>query len=176
MFTRETFTVEEWAKLLSAPSAIGAMVVTSDPSGPMGLIKEFRAIMASMKAYVDQHAADSSLMAVIKDYMSTKPSDEEEAQLKEWAQKQEEEAKANKPQTPEELHQRIQATVSDAMGLLRERGATEDDILSFKKMMVSVAEATADASKEGGFLGFGGVRVSEKEASVLSQIKSELGV
>jgi hypothetical protein len=176
MFTRESFTVEEWAKILSAPSAIGAMVVTADPSGPMGLIHEFRAIMNSMKGYVDQHAADNSLMAIIRDYMATKPSEEEEEQLKEWAQAQEAEAKANRPQTTEEVQERIRATVTEALSMLREKGATDDDILVFKRMMVHVAEETANASKEGGFLGIGGVRVSEKEASVLAQIKSEMGV
>lgn len=176
MFTRETFTVEEWAKILSAPSAIGAMVVTADPSGPMGLIHEFRAIMNSMKAYVDQHAADNSLMATIRDYMSTKPSEEEEEQLKEWAQAQQDAAAANKPQSPEELHERIRGTVSETIDMLRQKGATDTEIRSFKDMMYNVAEATADASKEGGFLGFGGVRVSEAEASVLAQIKAELGV
>jgi hypothetical protein len=43
-------------------------------------------------------------------------------------------------------------------------------------MMVSVAESVAEASKEGGFLGFGGVRVSEREQSVLDQIKAELSL
>jgi len=42
-------------------------------------------------------------------------------------------------------------------------------------MMVSIAEAVAEASKEGGFLGFGGVRVSDKEESILAQIRAELG-
>lgn len=176
MFTRESFSVEEWAQILSAPSAIGAMVITADPSGPFGLIGEFRAIMNSMKAYVDQHAADNSLMAVIQEYVSTKPSEEEEAQLKQWAQTQQDEADANKPQSPEEMQARIHATVVTALEMLRGKGATDDDILSFKQMMFSVAEATANASKEGGFLGMGGVLVSDKEASVLAQIKAELGV
>ncbi len=41
--------------------------------------------------------------------------------------------------------------------------------------MIGVAEATANASKEGGFLGFGGTLVSEKEQSILAQIQAELG-
>ena len=41
-------------------------------------------------------------------------------------------------------------------------------------MMVSVAEKTAEASKEGGFLGFGGVRVSDAEESILETIREEL--
>ncbi|MFO7661633.1 MAG: hypothetical protein R6X18_03465 [Chloroflexota bacterium] len=176
MVTSETFSVEEWAQILSAPASVGALVVTADPSGPVGLIKEFRSIMDSMKAYVEQNAASSPLMAVIKEYISNTPSEEEEAQLKEWAQTQQDEMAAHKPQTPEELHDRLQSSVSESLEMLRSRRVSEADILSFKTMMYYVAEATAEASKEGGFLGFGGVRISDKETSVLAQIKSELGL
>jgi hypothetical protein len=176
MFNRDSFTVEEWGQIISAPAAVGALVVTADPSGPMGLIGEFRAIMSSMKEYVEANAAGSPLLAAIRDYMATKPSDEEEAQLKEWANRQQEEMKANKPKTPEELNTRLHESVDKTLDMLAGKGASEVDIRAFKSMMVNVAEKVADASKEGGFLGFGGVRVSEREQSVLNQIRSELSL
>ncbi len=176
MLNRETFTVEEWGNIISIPASIGALVVTADPSGPMGLLKEFRAIMDTMKAYVTDHAGASPLFAAIETHMNTKPSDEEEAQLKQWAEEQQEEMKTNKPQTQEELKQLIRERTGEVFALLRDRGAGEDDINLFRGMMVAVAEGVANASKEGGFLGFGGVRVSEAEQSVLAQIKAELGV
>jgi hypothetical protein len=142
----------------------------------MGLINEFRAIMSSMKEYVEANAASSPLLAAIKDYMSTKPSEEEENQLKEWANKQQEEMKANKPKTPEELQARIHENVDKSLDMLAAKGATDADLRSFKSMMVSVAESVAEASKEGGFLGFGGVRVSEREQAVLDQIRAELSL
>jgi len=37
-----------------------------------------------------------------------------------------------------------------------------------------VAEKVASASKEGGFLGFGGVRVSNAEQSFLNEVKAAL--
>lgn len=176
MFNRDSFTVEEWGQIISAPAAVGALVVTADPSGPLGLIGEFRAIMSSMKEYVEANSAGSPLMAAIKEYMATKPSEEEEAQLKEWANKQQEEMKANKPKTPEELNARLHENVDKTLDMIAAKGASETDIRSFKSMMVNVAENVADASKEGGFLGFGGVLVSEREQSVLDQIKAELDV
>lgn len=176
MFNRETFTVEEWAEIIAAPTAVGALVVTADPSGPMGLIGEFRAIMSSMKEYVEANAANSPLMAALQEHMTTKPSEEEEEQLKQWANEQQEAMKANKPKNPEELKQMVRDKTSAALSLLRAKGAGEDDITSFKVMTYGIAEAVANASKEGGFLGFGGTRVSAAEQSVLTQIKSELGV
>lgn len=175
MFNRDSLSVEEWAQIISVPAAVGALVVTADPSGPMGLIGEFRAIMNSMKAYVEAHAAGSPLMGAIQAYTTTKPSEEEEAQLKQWAQEQQEAMKANKPNSPEEMKQMVRDRTSEAFTLLRAKGATEADITSFKAMMIAVAEAVAEASKEGGFLGFGGVRVSDAEQSVLAQIRAELG-
>jgi hypothetical protein len=174
MIDRDTFTVEEWAKILSAPAAVGALVVTADPSGPMGVIGEFRAIMNSMKEYVGANATNSPLLAAIQTYLSTKPTEEEEAQLKQWAEQQHEQMKANKPKTPEEMNERIHANIDETLELLTARGATDVDMTNFKAMMVAVAEAVAYASKEDTFLGFGGVRVSEAEEATLAQIRAEL--
>lgn len=174
MFDRDSFSVQEWGDIISVPASVGALVVTADPSGPMGLIKEFKAIMNSMKEFVAANSTNSPLMTAIEGYMTTKPSEEEEAELKKWAEEQQEEMKANKPQTPEEMKQLVRDRTSETLAMLRAKGASEEDINLFKRMMVAVAESVADASKEGGFLGFGGTRVSEAEQSVLAQIKSEL--
>ena len=174
MITKDSFTVEEWAQIVSAPASIGALVVTADPSGPIGLIGEFKAILSSMQSYVDAHAGDSSLMAALKHYMSNQPTEEEQEQIKQWAKQQEDQMKANRPKTPEELQQRVRESVTGTMSLLRAKGADEAEIGTFKALMIGVAEAVANASKEGGFLGFGGTLVSEKEQSVLAQIQAEL--
>jgi hypothetical protein len=39
-----------------------------------------------------------------------------------------------------------------------------------------VAQATAEAAKEGGFLGFGGTLVSEEEKAAIARIESTLGI
>ena len=174
MITTDSFTVEEWAQIVSAPASIGALVVTADPSGPIGLIGEFKAILSSMQSYVEAHAGDSSLMAALKDHMTNKPTAEEQEQIKQWAKQQEEQMKANRPKTPEELQQLVRQSVTGTIGLLRAKGADESEVGTFKAMMIGVAEAVANASKEGGFLGFGGTLVSEKEKSVLAQIQAEL--
>ncbi len=176
MIDRDSFTVEEWGSIISVPASVGALVVSADMSGPIGLLNEFRAIMKSMKEYVDAHAADSPLMGGMQAYMMTKPSQEEEDQLKEWADGQQETLKANKPETADEMKQLVRDRSTEVVGMLREKGATEEDITSFKTMIYAVAEAVANASKEGGFLGIGGTRVSTAEESILAQIKTELGI
>ncbi len=175
MFNRDSLSVEEWAQVIAAPASVGALVVTADPSGPMGLIGEFRAIMKSIKEYVDAHAGDSPLMGALQSHLTTKPSEEEEAQMKEWAQTEKESMKAAKPNTVEEMKQMVRDRTTETFAMLRAKGADEMDINTFKVMLITVAEATAEASKEGGFLGFGGVRVSDAEQTMLAQIRAELG-
>ena len=42
--------------------------------------------------------------------------------------------------------------------------------------MLTVANATAEAGREGGFLGIGAVRVSEQEKAALETLKQALGL
>lgn len=176
MLDQDSFSVEEWAQIVSAPAAVGALVVVADPSGLMGLIGEFKAIMKTMREYVDANASSSSLMRAMQAFMDTKPTEEAEAELKKWAEDQQAEMKADRPDDPEEMKQLVRDRTSAALGIVRGKGATEEDVNHYKSMMYDVAKAVADAAKEGGFLGFGGTVVSDAEQTILAQIKSELGV
>jgi hypothetical protein len=40
--------------------------------------------------------------------------------------------------------------------------------------MVDVAQAAADAAKEGGFMGIGATRVSDREQAMLDQVRDAL--
>jgi hypothetical protein len=46
----------------------------------------------------------------------------------------------------------------------------------YRKMLVDIAERAANASKEGGFLGFGGVHVSDSEHSFINEVKRAAGI
>jgi hypothetical protein len=50
------------------------------------------------------------------------------------------------------------------------------DASAFKSWLRYIAQAVAEASTEGGFLGFGGVPVSEAEKATLAQISTKLGI
>lgn len=50
-----------------------------------------------------------------------------------------------------------------------------DEVAAYKAMILSTAQATAEATKEGGFLGMGGKQVSPEEQAVLDQLKKTLG-
>jgi hypothetical protein len=50
------------------------------------------------------------------------------------------------------------------------------DAAAFKTWLQSIGQHVAEASKEGGFLGFGGVQVSEAEKATLAQISTALSL
>ena len=56
------------------------------------------------------------------------------------------------------------------------RKASAGEADAYRKMLADVAEKAADASKEGGFLGFGGVRVSDRERAFISEVKKAAGM
>jgi hypothetical protein len=63
---------------------------------------------------------------------------------------------------------------------LREVGAlistkAPEDAAAFKGWLRRISQEVAEASKEGGFLGIGGERVSEAEKATLTEIASALG-
>ena len=49
-----------------------------------------------------------------------------------------------------------------------------DEAAAFNAWLQEVAQKAAEAGKEGGFLGFGGVAVSETEKATLSEISAAL--
>jgi hypothetical protein len=62
---------------------------------------------------------------------------------------------------------------------LRQAGAVVDakapgDAAAFKSWLRQISQHVAEASKEGGFLGIGGVPVSEAEKATLTEISSAL--
>jgi hypothetical protein len=52
--------------------------------------------------------------------------------------------------------------------------ATPEEADAFRRWLLDVAQGAADAAKEGGFMGFGAVRVSEGEQEMLGQLRSKL--
>jgi hypothetical protein len=67
-----------------------------------------------------------------------------------------------------------QQELRDAIGVLQTK-ATPDEADSYKKFVMTVAQAVAGAHKEGGFLGIGGKEVSDEENKALDEISTALG-
>ena len=50
--------------------------------------------------------------------------------------------------------------------------AAPEETAAFGRWLVAAAQAAAEAAKEGGFMGFGAVLVSEREEAMLDQVRA----
>ena len=62
-----------------------------------------------------------------------------------------------------------------AFAALVDRKASREEADEVKRWLVSIAHRTAEAAKEGGILGIGGVRVSEAETRAIRDVAEALG-
>jgi hypothetical protein len=163
MATKASFASEEWRKLIESPLLAATAVTAADPSGLVGLVQEgFAASRALAEAKAD--AGSSELMkAVIADLETKEGRESVRESLK--ATLAGGHARDIKPQAI--------ATLREVAALLDAKAP--EDAPAFKAWLAVLAERVAEAAKEGGFLGFGGVQVSDAEKATLAEIDAALG-
>jgi hypothetical protein len=66
------------------------------------------------------------------------------------------------------------SNVKSTMDLLRQK-AGDDDCKLYQDFVTKIANSVAEAAKEGGFLGFGGERISENEQALLKDLSAAIG-
>ena len=77
-----------------------------------------------------------------------------------------------KDANPADLARRAVDELRSVASILDAKAA--EDSQAFKSWLQEIAQKAAEAAKEGGFLGFGGVTVSEAEKATLAQIAAAL--
>jgi hypothetical protein len=162
MATKTDFTAEEWNQTRRAPFMAGLVMVAASPSGPFGIVKEMFAV-GKILADVKNRGASSDLAKAIV-------ADLETAEGRQQSVPAEFQGKA-----PELLRSAALDACRQAAALV-EKKAKPDEARAFKEWLVSIGQTVAEAAKEGGFLGIGGVRVSEQETSALKDLRSALGL
>lgn len=163
MSSKTDYSADEWKLVLKAPLMAGLAVVAASPSGPLGVLREMFAVgkvVAETKARPEGHGA--LLRALVVDLASP----EGRASV---------DAGDLRGVAVEQL--RTQALdACRAFAALVDRKAPRDEADEVKRWLVSIAHRTAEAAKEGGFLGIGGVRVSEAETRGIRDVAEALGV
>jgi hypothetical protein len=161
MAAKSDFTAEEWGKLLASPMIAGMAITAADPSGVWGLIKEG---MAGGWALVEarQNAQTPLVKAVAEDFATGDGRAAARAEL------QARFGKANLALIKGTALSELKAVskILDAKAPI--------DAAAFRMWLQDVARKAAEAGTEGGFLGFGGVAVSDSEKATLSEISSAL--
>ncbi len=158
MSTKNDYSTESWKVISAAPVLSGLFVSLADASGPIGLAKEAMAVGRAITGSVSGNAPE-----IVKSLAETLKSDGGRPQL---------------PDVPKGDRAQMQAAIVDAIKTAVTAVETKSpaEVAAFKAWLVSVAAKVAHASREGGFLGFGGTLVSEEEQEALSHLARTLGV
>lgn len=162
MTDKSNFTPDEWKVLLESVTMAGIAVTAAEPSGLWGLLKEsFAGGSAVARARVDP-ASNPLIKALVADFGTAEGRKAARDDLNQkLAGSKPAEIKAKCIETLRQA-----ATIVDAKA--------PDDAAGFKGWLRQISQQVAEAATEGGFLGIGGVQVSEAEKATLTEISSAL--
>jgi hypothetical protein len=164
MADKTAFQPDEWKALRDAPQLISLAVATAGASGLMGTLKEAFSSSASL---VEGMKSENALLRTIS---SRQEISEAQQSLRELAT----ELKGSDfKQSQERIATRAIDTLRTALDVLQRKGSP-GDYEAYSSFVKSLAKRVAEAAKEGGFLGFGGERVSEGERQMLSKLDQTL--
>ena len=164
MATKTDFTEEEWRDVLQAVVLSGVAISAADPSGLWGTLKEgFANAGILAKAKVDENA-NPLIKSIVEDFSTSEGRTFARDGLKE-------NLLASKPEQVAVLSVERLGKVAD---LLDQKAP--DDSAEVRQWLRGISQSVAEASKEGGFLGIGGVKVSDAEKATLDEISGALRV
>ena len=163
MANKQSFTPEEWTKILESTMLAGMAVTAAEPSGLWGLLKEGFASSSALAAAKADSGSSELVKAVIAEYETT----EGRAAIQEALRKRFAGSK------PGDAVQRSLDNLREVSAILAAKAP--GDAPAFKAWLSSISQKVAEASSEGGFLGIGGVQVSDAEKATLSDIAKALG-
>jgi hypothetical protein len=157
MTSKSDFSEDEWARVVRAPFVAALAVSLSDPGGPIEAGKEQ---MAAIRSTTQPPSREELLTDVALDVQGM-------TQRREHPLKGYRPADGGDPREAllEELH---------ATRAVIESKATAEEATAFNRWVVDVAQAAADAAKEGGFMGVGATRVSDREQDMLRRVRETL--
>jgi hypothetical protein len=159
MTGKADFTEEEWTRLKRAPYVAGMAISLSDPGGPIELVKETAAALKVATGAASQGDRGELVTAV--------------------AGEAAEDAKARKHPLGDFkakgalAGQQILEELAAVNSIVSEK-ADPKDAEAYRAWLKDAAQEAAGAAKEGGFLGFHAVRVSEGEQRMLDKLSEVL--
>ena len=164
MTNKQSFTPEDWTKILESVALSGVAVTAADPSGLMGLLKEsFASANAVVSAKTDPGASE-----LVKSVVAEFETSEGRTKIREALKTR----LAGASQA--DVSQRAVKALGEVSALLDAKAPAE--AAAFKTWLRTISSKVAEAATEGGTLGFGGVKVSEKEKATLNDLAKALGV
>ncbi len=165
---------EDELNLLAAfPQMVGAAMAFSGSSGLFGTGKEMFVSAQSVLAGVKDYPNNSLIQAVLPNLQGDRSDAMEKMKkFRDWAMARMKEKGIN---SYEKMRQQVLEDSRAVVNLLSPKSSSQE-ATEYKQWAMSVAEKVAMATTEGGFLGFGGERLSTNEKQLLGEIQSALGI
>jgi hypothetical protein len=158
MSTQQDYTAEEWKAISVAPFLAGLYVSMSDPSGLVGVAKEAMAV-GRLIAETGLNSSTELIKSLSEGFKGG----------------------GERPEMPD-IPKRDLAAARAAMAEHLQKAAAAISAKSpaeaeaYKAWLMAAAKKVAEASKEGGFFGFGGTLVSDQEQAAIKELAARLGV
>ena len=165
MADKARFTPEEWSTLRDAPHLLSMAVASAGASGVLGTLKEAFSSSASL---VEAMKSDAPLLRSI--------SAKEELQAAQQGLRTsvgELKSAGDFAAVRDRLAALALERTADAQRILASKG-DPGDAQAYADWLKALAKRVAEAAKEGGFLGFGGERVSAGERDLLAKLDGAL--
>ena len=158
MTGKADFTDEEWTAIVRAPLVAGMGITFADPGGPIEVLKETGAVVKVVGETVQEGRGDlvGEVAQAVQD----------------MAKQHQNPVKGFKPEAGLAGKQ-----ILDELGRVRgivAAKATPEETEAFSNWLLESAQRAAEAAKEGGFMGWHAVRVSEGEQKMLDELKTVL--
>ena len=163
MTGKTDFTEQQWEAIRSATHLVALATATAGNSGLFGSISES---MASASAIAEAIRGDDSLLR--------ETFDKEEIRAAQKSLMEMLKSVTDKSALSANLQKAAAETTLAALAALNDKGAMRE-AEAYKAFLKGVADKVASASKEGGFLGFGGERISDGEREFLAALDRALG-
>lgn len=162
MVSKNDFAPLEWKKLIQAPLLAGFAVSAADTSSFIGALQES---FASAKMMAD--AKDETGNYLIKEIAAELMTSNGRADAREGIRTIFQGAQSG------DLKERALEALKEIVTIVDTK--SPENSIKFKDWLNKMAVAVAEAGTEGGFLGFGGVKVSDAEKATLAEIAAILG-
>ena len=160
MAIKDNFDTADWARVVGAPMLAAIAVTAAEPGGLWGAVKESAASASGLLA---GRKIDNPLVAaVVADFETSEGRDTARTALKAQVS----------GKKPAEIVDAAVTELASVAALVSAKAPSE--AAGFKDWLKEIAAKVAEAGSEGGFLGFGGEKVSAAEKATLGRLDTAL--
>jgi hypothetical protein len=149
MTAKADFNAEEWSTIVEAPMLAGLWVVAASRGGT------FRESLAVARVYAEARKNQGG-SELLDEIVASPPA-----------------VDAQRLQAGGDIGHVSAERLREAVRLVTEKGSP-DAAEDYKAFVLAVAQAAAEAHREGGFVGIGGQRVSDEEQRALDELRRVL--